>query len=117
MSKDAEKKLIKEILGDDFTKRMLQELGVQDSTLAVREELLGKLSENIHHRVMLELLAAVPGSARDEFQKYIGTGNPEGFRAFLEEYVPNLDTFIVEEANKEYERTKTNIRKMEQGVL
>ena len=116
MSTTTQKKLIDEILGDDFTKQMLRELGVENSSHAVQEEILAKLTTNVVERVMLEILTALPESERPEFESLVGSGDTQRFREFLEKNIEDVDGFIQSEVTKEYERTKTRIHMIEQGV-
>lgn len=113
---DTEQKMITEILGEDFTKKMLEEMELHHSAPDVQAELLTKLGQNIIERVMLELLTAVPENARDEFQSHVGSGDVAGFRAFLEQHIVDLDDLILHHANREFEQTKTRIQMMKQGV-
>ena len=115
-NKTAEQQLIEKILTDDFTRGMLKELGVHNSSHEAQEEILAKLSANIVERVMLEILTALPESARPEFESYVGGGDVHGFRTFLEKHFDDFDAFAQGEINKEYERTKTKIHMIAQGV-
>ena len=115
MSND--KRLIEEILGGDFAKKMLEEMELQHSTPEVQSEMLAKLGQNIIERVMLELLTAVPEPARAEFESHVGSGDVAAFRAFLEQHINDLDEFILHHANREFEQTKTRIQMLKQGVV
>lgn len=116
MTTATDKRLVEEILGDDFTKKMLEEMELQHSSPAVQEELLAKLGQNIIERVILELLTAVPESARVEFESHVGSGDVAAFRDFLEKNIDDLDGFILHHANREFEQTKTRIQMLKQGV-
>jgi hypothetical protein len=114
--KNTDQKMIQEILGEDFTKKMLEEMELQHSSPEVQAELLAKLGQNIIERVMLELLSAVPEEVRGEFESHVGSGDVASFRAFLEKYISDLDEFITHHANREFEQTKTRIQMLKQGV-
>jgi hypothetical protein len=108
--------LIRELVGDSFTQKILSEFGLQDNTSAEQEEMLVMFGENIFQKVMLELLIALPESARDEFQSLFGGGDVGKLRAFLEQHIPELDDFIHNEVTKEYDATKTQLHMVRQGV-
>ena len=111
-----EQKIINDLLGEEVTQRMLQELGIHNSAKEQQEKLLVMLGENLLQRIMLELLTALPESARDEFESYVGSGDFEGMRKFVDKHVQNADELMQRIALNEYETIKTKIHMLEQGA-
>lgn len=97
---------IKQLLGDDFTKSLISDLGLQDDTPEAQAYLLAQLGENIFEQLTLELLSALPESEYEKFKSLTGSGDMQALRVFLEKHIPDLDRFIQEAAKKEYEATK-----------
>ena len=114
--KTDDKNVIREILGADFTKNILVELGIQNSTLEEQATLMQAVGGNIERRIMLEILTILPESDRDEFEGYIGSKDIAGFREFLTSRIPDLEEFVRRHAVNEYEATKTELHKIRQGV-
>lgn len=113
-SSDRLKKILDEMLGDEYTKMALQELGLQNSAPEVQAELLGHLGSNILQRIALEILSVLPQSEHERFEQFIGASDVEGMRAFLAPFIPDLDDFIARYAQIEYESTKTMIATLRQ---
>lgn len=111
-----EQKVIEELLGDEYTKTVLQELGIQNSAPAVQTELLGHLGSNIMKRLALEILTVLPKSEHAQFERLMGSNDTTAMRALVEAHVPDFDAFIAHHANMEYEATKTQIHQLQQGV-
>lgn len=109
-------KIFGEMLGDEFTKKVLEELGIQNSSHEAQTAILGNLGSNILKRLALEILSVLPKSDHATFEKFIGSSDTEGLRQFLLPRIPNLDQFLMHYANLEYEETKTQMRELNQGV-
>jgi hypothetical protein len=111
-----DQKFIDEILGEDFMQQAIGELGLQEVPKDIQGDLLSNIGENILKRVTLELLTALPVEERDTFEQMIGSGNGAGLREFLEKHIPNLERFVREHAEREFEATKTAIVMEKQGI-
>ena len=115
--KTDEKKIVEDMLGDEFVQKMLPELGIQNSSREAQEEVLARIGQTVLEKVALEILSVLPESVRDEFATYVGKGDVAGMRIFLQPYIPDPDSFILKHAQNSYESVKTRIHQLAQGVL
>lgn len=111
-----DKKLLKELLGDETVQTIASELGISEESPEAQADFISQLGENIMMRLALETLKELPEDKRPEFETHMGSGDMEALKAFVLPYIPDWDKFVRREAEKEYELTKTRIRMMEQGV-
>ncbi len=116
MTDTTDQKLVDEILGDEFTKQIITELGLENDTPEAQAELITMIGENLMSRLVLEIVKVLPESEHDAFEKFIGSGKLVELRDFLLPHIPDLDRFIQREITKEYEATKTRIHMIAEGV-
>lgn len=108
--------MIEEILGDEYTKNIVQELGLQNNSPDEQANIIALLGENIFKRVMLEIFTALPKEHHDKLESYLGSQDVLGMRKFLLQHIPDLDKLIRHHAEVEYESTKTGFLTRLQGV-
>lgn len=116
MTQKNEQKILDEILGDDFTKQILSELGVQDLPAEAQASIMSELGKTILERIMLEILKALPPSEHDRLEAFYGSNDVTGMRAVLVQHIPDFEEFVRREARNEYEAIKTGMHMREQGV-
>lgn len=107
MTKDTN--VISELLGEEVTQNAIAELGMQNASKEVQEPLLAMIGQGIIERVTLELLTALPPEERDRFEQLVGSGNGTELQELLERHIPDLEKFVQEQAEREYEAIKTSI--------
>ncbi|OHB18504.1 MAG: hypothetical protein A2854_00015 [Parcubacteria group bacterium RIFCSPHIGHO2_01_FULL_56_18] len=95
-----------QILGDDFAKSFIHEMGIENESPEAQAHLIASLGENILNRITLEMLKVLPESKYEKFSSLVGAGDMDALRAFLEKHIPALDNFIQKAAKEEYEATK-----------
>ncbi len=108
--------LIEDILNEEFMQKALAECGLQNSKLADQEAFAIQLGENIMRRIVIEILAELPPIEHPVFESLVGSGKALEMNALIAKYIPNSAEFIHRHAIDEYEATKTEIHKLEQGV-
>lgn len=108
--------VISELLGEEITQNAITELGMQNASKEVQAPLLAMIGQGIVERVTLELLTALPSSERDRFEQLVGSGNGAQMREFLERHIPDLEQFVMQHAEREYEALKTSIVMAREGV-
>src|SRR5262249_53360631 len=113
---EIDQEFIREILGDDFAKSVIDELGIRELPADIQANLISGLGRNIFGRVVLEILKALPKEEHGAFEAFMGSGDLDGLRAFLSRHIPDLDAFIRHEVAKEYESTKSGIHAAQQGT-
>lgn len=94
------------IIRDELAQEAAKKLGITSFSPAVQEEILARVGENIMKRIAIEVFKILPEEKRPEFEQFIGSGNVDGLNEFLKPYIPNLDTLIQQETEKEIEETK-----------
>lgn len=107
---------IKELLGDEFAQAVISELGMQDETPEEQAEFISELGLNVMLRVNLEIAKLLPEEERPQFESFIGSGDIDGLRKFLAPHIPDLDRFVYEVSQTEYEGVKKRIREIAQRV-
>lgn len=107
MTKDTN--VISELLGEEITQNAIAELGMQNASKEVQEPLLAMIGQGIIERVTLELLTALPPEERDRFEQLVGSGKGTELQELLERHIPDLEKFVQEQAEREYEAIKTSI--------
>jgi hypothetical protein len=116
MAVSDDKKLLKDLLGDEVVQTIASELGITEESHEAQAAFISQLGENIMLRIALEAIKEMPEDKRGEFEAHMGSGDLEALKAFVLPLIPDWDKFVRREAEKEYELTKTRIRMMEQGV-
>ncbi|MBS4051175.1 MAG: hypothetical protein KGZ69_08225 [Methylomonas sp.] len=116
MNARTQQQFVEELLGDEFTKMVLKELGIENSSPAVQTELLGRLGSCIMQRLALEILSVIPKSDHETFAQLITSNDPAAMRAFLEPRIADLDEFLTHYATSEYEAIKSLQKSVEAGV-
>lgn len=96
----------RQLLGDDFTKQVMRDFGIEAESPEAQVYLMSSLGENIIQRITLEVLKIIPESEHEKFGSFIGGGDMNGLRKFLEPYIPDVDEFMQKTAKEEYEATK-----------
>ena len=104
------------LLDDEMTKRVTQELGIQDSPPGMQADMLSRVGMLMQERVALEILSVLPESEHDTFEAFIGSGDVDGMRSFLEKYIPDLDRFMMRYARLTFDGLKSRIHRLKQGV-
>ena len=113
---DNETTIIKELLKGDFAKGLIQELGIESDTSEAQAAFIDLLGKAAMERVTLEILKILPKDERPTYDAFIRSGDITGFRTFLSKYIPDLDHFILEQSQKEYESIKSEMHMILQGV-
>lgn len=111
-----ERELLKALLGDEVSKRIINELGIGDAPLEDQLEVVTMIGKNIQDRVLLEILEQLPKEKLDEFYELFNGDDLGAVREFLRQYIPELDKFVQHYASLEYETTKTRTHQLTQGV-
>jgi len=111
---NTDRKVIDEMLGDEFTKIVLQETGLSESAPEMQARFLAILGSNIMKRLALEILSVLPKNDHVTFEQLVGSGDMKAMREFLEPRIADLDEFMIHYANLEYEATKTEIQRLNQ---
>ena len=102
-----DKKMLEELLGDDITQKVLEELGIRNSSPEMQAELLAGLMSTILKRIALEVLTVLPKSEHAEFERYIGSGDGPGMQSFLRKHIPDADEFVARYASNEFDAIKS----------
>lgn len=97
---------IKQLLGDDFAKALIRDLGLEHETPEAQAYLVSSLGQNVFERITLEVLNTLPETEYENFSALTKAGDMNALRTFLEKHIPNLDGFIQKTARAEYEATK-----------
>ena len=111
-----EKQMVEELLGDDLVRNIIKEFNLENDTQEEQAEFVAELGENIMVSVIDEILKRLPQSAHAKFRLLFEGGDAGALKSFLDSHIPDVERFIYNESQKEYETTKSTIQMKLQGV-
>lgn len=103
-------KIIEELLGDEATKQIIGELGIDGARPEDQAKLIALMWKNVEDQVLLEILKALPPSELGTFDSLLKKSDVHSIRQFLTKHIPDFDRFVRHIATVEYESTKTAAR-------
>lgn len=77
-----------------FVDKLLQEKGVTGLPTEVMEQLRSDLVVRAENLINAEILANMPESLLDDFEKKLNGGNDEEIQVFCKQNIPNLDEVV-----------------------
>ncbi|MFA6475860.1 MAG: DUF5663 domain-containing protein [Candidatus Paceibacterota bacterium] len=77
-----------------FVDKLLQEKGVTGLPAEVMEQLKADLVERAENLVNAEILASMPESALEDFEKKLDAGDEEELRKFCQANIPNMEEVV-----------------------
>ena len=78
-----DKKLIEELLGDEYAATIIREFALENDTPEGQAQFIALLGENVIQRITFEILKILPEADVATFESFIGAGDLEGLRKFL----------------------------------
>lgn len=99
-------------LGDESVDHIVKELKIDKDPIEVQVELVDMLSELILDKVSLEVLKALPKNDHQAFEDFVGKGDLDGLRVFLEERIPNIDRLIEHAATTAYDSVRSRAQEI-----
>jgi len=83
---------------DQFVSQLIVDAGMgKDLEEDALDELKKDLGERLENRVNAVMLAHIPESKLEEFEKLLDAGNPQATQAFCSENIPNLPELLAAE--------------------
>ncbi|NBV78118.1 hypothetical protein EBR66_08210 [bacterium] len=98
--------LLIDMMNEDFAMQVAKEFGIENEPLEVRAALIEALGSNITRRFLLEVLKELPEEKRDGFADLVGTDKLDDMYEIVSPYIPDLDAFVKECAQREIQETK-----------
>lgn len=77
-----------------FVDKLLQEKGITGLPVEVMEQLKADLVTRAENLINVEILANMPESAIEDFEKKLDTGDEEEIRKFCQDNIPNLEEVV-----------------------
>ena len=102
----SDKKVIDNLLSDEFTKEIIRELGIERDSPESQAAVISSIGEVVMQRVTLEIQKRLPVSVRLQFESLLGEGDMQDFDSLLRPYIPDIDNLIATESRKEFETIK-----------
>ena len=91
--------------------QLVKDLDIESLPEVLQDEIIEGLGQNVMKRVTLEILKKIPEDKRDEFESISEKGDQEQARAFIGQYIPNLDEFTAQVTTKEVNEYKELVEK------
>ncbi len=105
-----------ELLDEDFASAAVKDLGLSSESAETQADVIETIGSAIVKRLALEIYKIVPNEQHETFDAFMDTGDILGLRAFLAEYIQDVDQFVLQVAQMESEKIKTRMKMIEQGL-
>ena len=112
---DPQKKELAEILGNDFGKKIIRDLGIVGIEPEAQAGVIFDIASAVFERVIFEVYTALPQEVHSDLNSRLESGNVVSVKALLGQHIMNVDQFIQAEATKVYERMKATADKITLG--
>jgi hypothetical protein len=86
--------------------KMIADLELEGLPESAQDEIIEKVEANILKAVTFAALEHLPGDAIEDAKKMSEAGDSAGLGALLRKHIPDFDTFVTSEAQKEIEAFK-----------
>lgn len=85
---------------EELRNTIIKELRIEQMPQEAQNMIIAKLGENIIKRISIAIFDRVPQERHSELDELSETQNQEGLRTLLNEYIPNVDSFVQEQVQK-----------------
>ena len=95
----------------ELKQQLIKDLDIESLSEELQDEIIDGLGQIGMKRVTLEILKKIPEDKRDEFESISESGDQTKAKAFIEQYIPNLDEFTTQVTTKEVNEYKELVNK------